>query len=150
VRLEVNDRSRVNRGFLALLLAALILPATVCAHTLEAPVSVQTDGDGHFYFEAVFSAGPGDALFGYWTIDGTANTDFGILTADGFCIATIAEGEVDILQVEANLVDLEQNGTVTIEYFICEDQLYYTETLILMPVVGAQQDSWGVLKARYR
>jgi hypothetical protein len=134
----------------ALAMALLNLPGAVAAHTLEAPAAVLSDGDGHFSFEGVFTAGPGDAIFGYWTIDGSDNTDFGIIIADGFCIGTIEEGQVDILPVEANLVDLEENGSISIEYYICEDQIYFTETLILSPVVGVEKKTWGIIKALYR
>jgi len=151
-------RSKFRTSFLLLTGGFLVLPCGAFGHILEAPAFVQPDNNGHFYFEAAFTAGPGDAVFGYWTIDGSDNTDFGIWHADGFCLGTIAEGEVDILPVEANLVDLGQPGNVTIEYYICYDQVYFAQTTIMPAIIAGvsdpievgEQTTWGAIKATYR
>ncbi len=157
-----NRRVALGPGARALVLllagGILVLPCRTSSHTLEAPAFVQSDSGGHLYFEAVFTVGPGDAVFGYWTIDGSDNTDFGIMHADGFCLGTLEEGTVDVLPVAANLVDLDQTGTVIIEYYICYDQAYFTQTTILTPIVAGlfdpsevgEQTTWGAIKATYR
>jgi hypothetical protein len=135
----------------SLILVCLLVSGGAAAHTFEAPIQVQADAAGHFGFMALFAAGPGDAQFAFQNLDGQDNTDVGQIMLDGFCTATITEGEQMLVPVEGNLVDLEQNGTVLIQFGVCPSGEWTTETLILRPgITATYEESWGTLKERYR
>ncbi len=148
----MSRRPSILRPGLPGLILAILLGATAAmAHTFDAPAQVQSDATGHFDFTALFTAGPGDAQFAFQNLDGHDNTDIGQIMMDGFCTATIAEGEQMLIPIEGNLVDPERNGTILIQFGICPSAEWNTETLILKPgVTATTRRSWGALKERYR
>jgi hypothetical protein len=136
---------------LSLLAPLAAVPASAGEHAFEAPAQVKASADGHFAFAAVFTAGTGRAYFLFFTIDGRQNTDFGLLTADGFCTYQFAEGEEMVLLIEGTLLDLGQDGRITLEFGLCGGAVLTAGTVVQHPVVMATEaSSWGRIKARYR
>ncbi|MEW5755849.1 MAG: hypothetical protein AB1810_06050 [Pseudomonadota bacterium] len=99
--------------------------------TFNAPTTVAANPDGSFNYHAVYTPASPTALASY-TISNVANTDPPGLVADGFCLGP-ATMDPKTVSVHGKLVDLTQNGVVSITFSACNGDYFYAETTITPP-----------------
>jgi len=97
---------------------ALMSSAARAAETLQAPPEVMAGPDGSFTYEFGLRKGPGTATFGGIDWLGTVNVD-GFSISDGFCIATVVEGQIIRAIVNARLKDPSLPGKVWESISLC-------------------------------
>ena len=148
VAASANCLRLVLLAMLAML--ALGAGATAVAHTFEAPYSVETDIEGHFSYEAVFTASSTVALSAL-TVDGSDNTTVGQFVAVFSCETTVAAGDQWIWPVAGALADEEHNGTVVLLLEVCDGSGPFEASTTIVPnPVAADARSWTMIKACYR
>ena len=148
-----NSTAAASANCLRLVLLAMLVlgaGATAVAHTFEAPYSVETDIEGHFSYEAVFTASSTVALSAL-TVDGSDNTTVGQYVAVFSCETTVAAGDQWIWPVAGALADEEHNGTVVLLLEVCDGSGPFEASTTIVPnPVAADARSWTMIKACYR
>ncbi len=97
----------------------------------DVPATVTANADGSFSYQAVYTPATPTSLSSY-TISSVTNTQPPGLIADGWCLGP-ATTDSQTVSVSGNLVDLTQNGVVSINYSSCNGDHFYVETTILPP-----------------
>ncbi len=121
------------------------------ADTLDAPAKVFADDTGAFSYDAVFTASDPVIIAGF-EINGPPanNVNIGIIIADCFCPPTfpgcpVVPAVPFVIPVAGSLLDVSQDGTVTVQVFICDGETFEVKTIIthFSPPVPAVSE-WGM------
>jgi hypothetical protein len=104
-----------------------------------APDTIVADSQGHFSYQAVFTAGHDNPDFAYYQQQNVSNTDVPGLVADGFCLSTIPQGEQFIIEVSGSLLKPTMPGQVQIEFGTCNPYHFFSQVTTIRPALKAAQ-----------
>lgn len=130
------------------LFALTILAGMAGAHEIWGPPLVTANGAGRFSYDIILTIS-NPIEFGHLEIDGSDNTDVESIVMDGFCLS-VQEAGTFLIPIEGKLVDLDKEGSVFFEQYMCDGWLGQVTTTISAPVVDVETTTWSTIKSLYR